>query len=205
MPEPQLLWTPISSSAYIYGFIPRLLLEQPQGLQVFCSSIFNASYCFVHSIIYSVTFSHLFYPIAAALTTLTAIVVAVVRPYKSSAQNTLDTVLLHVLGLSCLSGCASNIASHGDFEFIKVSNLMIYAVAVVPLVYLFALLFHTLICHKPATKRILRRALMFATNGRSRTDSLESLPHRIDHAEEYATLEFPSEATYGSIDSTPTV
>ena len=132
-------------------------------------------------ITYSVTLSHFFYPIAAALTSICACT------------------------YFFLSGCASNIASHGDFEFIKVSNLMIYAVAVVPLVYLFALLFHTLICHKPATKRILRRALTFATNGRSRTDSLESLPHRIDHAEEYATLEFSSQATYGSVDSTPAV
>ena len=156
-------------------------------------------------ITYSVTLSHFFYPIAAALTTLTAIVVAVVRPYKSSAQNTLDTVLLYVLALSFLSACANNIASDVDFKFIKVSNVMIYAVAAAPLVYLFALLFHTLICHKPATKRILRRALTFATNGRSRTDSMESLPHRIDHAEEYATLEFSSQATYGSVDSTPAV
>ena len=53
--------------------------------------------------------------------------------------------------------------------------------------------------------RIVQRVLMFATKRKIRTDSVELLPHRIDHAEEYATLELPSEATYGSIGSTPAV
>ena len=156
-------------------------------------------------IAYSVTLSVFFYPIAAALAILTAIVVAVVRPYKSSAQNTLDTVLLLALGLGFLSACANTITSYIDFKFDKVSKIMIYATAAVPLVCLVALLVHSLICQKPAMKRILRRIFSFATNGRNRADSVESLPHRIDHAEEYATLEFPSEATYGSTGATPAV
>ena len=48
---------------------------------------------------YSVTLSLFFYFIATALIILTAIAVAVVKPYKSYVQNTLDIVLLLMLAL----------------------------------------------------------------------------------------------------------
>ena len=154
---------------------------------------------------YSVTLSLFFYFIATALIILTAIAVAIVKPYKSYVQNTLDIVLLLMLALCYVSLAAVIVVSKVDFEFMKVCRVMLCAAVLAPLVYLFALLVHSLVCQRPAVKGILRRALTFATNGRSRTDSVESLPHRIDHAEEYTTLEFSSEATYGSIDSTAIV
>ena len=156
-------------------------------------------------IAYSVTWSQFVYQIAAVLTILTVILVAVVKPYKSSVQNTLDVVLLVVLAAGFLSVSANIMAFELNFKFIKASQLMIYMILSVPVVYLFALLVHSLICQRPLVKIIYRRVLTFVTNGRNRAGSLESLPHRIDHAEEYATLEFPSEATYGSTDSTPAV
>ena len=157
-------------------------------------------------IAYSVTLSQFVYQIAAALTILTVILVAVVKPYKSSVQNTLDIVLLLVLAAVFLSVSANIMAFELNFKFIKTFQLMVYMILLsVPVVYLFALLVHSLICQRPLVKRIYRRVLTFVTNGRNRAGSLESLPHRIDHAEEYATLEFPSEATYGSTDSTPAV
>jgi len=58
-----------------------------------------------------------------------------------------------------------------------------------------------LFCQRPAIKRIIQRILSFATNRRNRTDSMDSLPHRIDHAEEYTN----HQAMYGSIDTTPAV
>ena len=142
------------------------------------------------------------YLVAVALTILTAIVVAVVKPYKSPVQNALDVALLLLLALGFLSVGANIYASKVDFECLKLSRLMIYAVAPVPLVYLFALLLTSLFCQRPAIKRLFRR--LFAS-GRSLSDSMESLPHRIDHAEEYTRLGSRSEATYGSINSPPSV
>ena len=114
------------------------------------------------------------YFIATALIILTAIAVAVVKPYKSYVQNTLDIVLLLMLALCYVSLAAVIVVSKVDFEFMKVCCVLLCAAVLAPLVYLFALLVHSLVCQRPAVKGILRRALMFATNGRSRTDSLES-------------------------------
>ena len=91
-------------------------------------------------IAYSVTLSQFVYPIAAALTILTAIVVAVVKPYKSSVLNTLDVILLLVLAVIFLSAAANLMACAAGFRF----QLMIYAAVSAPLVYLFVLLSHSL-------------------------------------------------------------
>ena len=152
-------------------------------------------------IAYSVTLSQLNYLLCAALTILTAIVVAIVKPYKSSVQNSVDVVLLLILALGWLSFSANILADIVDFEFIQVSYMMIYAAGSVPLIHLLALLLHTLFCQRPAIKRIIQKILSFATNRRNRTDSMDSLPHRIDHAEEYTN----HQAMYGSIDTTPAV
>ena len=140
------------------------------------------------------------YLIAVALTILTAIVVVVVKPYKSPVQNTVDVALLLLLALGLLSVGANINANKVDFECLTLSRLMVYAVAPFPLVYLFALLLNSLFCQRPAIKILFRR--VFAC-GRSRSDSMESLPHRIGHAEEYTRLGSRSEATYGSTDSPP--
>jgi len=152
-------------------------------------------------IAYAVTLSQFAYLLCAALTILTAIVVAIVKPYKSSVQNSVDVVLLLILALGWLSCSANILADIVDFEFLQVSYVMIYAAGSVPLIHLLALLLHTLFCQRPAVKRIIQRVLSFATNRRNHTDSVESLPHRIDHAEEYTN----HRVTYGSIDSTPAV
>jgi len=149
-------------------------------------------------IAYSVTLSQLNYLLDAALTILTAIVVAIVKPYKSSVQN---VVLLLILALGWLSCSANILADIVDSEFLQVSYVMLYAAGSVPLIHLLALLFHTLFCQRPAIKRIIQRVVSFATNRRNSTDSMESLRHRIDHAEEYTN----HRAMYGSIDSTPAV
>jgi len=125
--------------------------------------------------------------------------------HLSCKPHSVDIVLLLTLALGWLSCSANSFTDIADIEFLQASYLMIYAAGSVPLIHLLALLFHTLFCQRPAIKRIIQRILSFATNRRNRTGSTESLPHRIDHAEEYTSLEFPSEATYGSIDSTPTV
>jgi len=150
-------------------------------------------------IAYAVTLSPFIYPITTAMTILTAIVVAVVKPYESSVQNTVDIFLLLVLALASLSLGANIFAGKVDFKFLKISRLMIYASASVPLVYLFALLLHSLCCQRTAIKRIFRRVLAITITGRNHTDSMDSLPHRIDHSEEYRAPQVPSETTYGSI------
>ena len=127
-------------------------------------------------IAYAVTLSPFYYPIMTAMTILTAIVVAAVKPYKSSVQNTVDIFLLLVLALASLSLGANIFAGKVDFKFLEISRLMIYASASVPLVYLFALLLHNLCCQRTAIKRIFRRVLAITTNGRNRTDSMDSLP-----------------------------
>ena len=121
-------------------------------------------------IAYAVTLSPFIYPITTAMTILTAIVVAAVKPYKSSVQNTVDIILLLVLALASLSLGANIFASKVDFKFLEISRLMIYASASVPLVYLFALLLHNLCCQRTAIKRIFRRVLAITTTGRNNTD-----------------------------------
>ena len=125
----------------------------------------------------------------AMLLTLTATLVGVVQPYKSSVHNAVDVVLILTLALLCSSAAIHLVAIIELFSYIVPSGILGYILGLVPLFYISTVALYWLLLRKRFPHKLclkLRNLLLFVRSGSTSHSSSEgSLPDRLANPEEY--------------------
>ena len=128
----------------------------------------------------------------AMLLTLTAIVVGVVQPYKSSVHNIIDMVLILAFALYYSSTAIDLVANIERFSYNIPSAILLFIFAVVPLFYISTIALYWLLLRKRFPQKLcskLRNLLPFVCSGSiSHSSSEGSLPDRLANPEEYEPL-----------------
>ena len=130
---------------------------------------------------------HSFSPLEALLLVGFTASVAVIQPYKRSVHNTIDSIILHVLILIVFAYTSVLIAGSASSQFIGISALVFEISFLLPLLFVTGQAMYWIFTRRWLQRTIVRCTMRWC--GRIvHTNSEESLPDRLVHAEEYAAL-----------------
>ena len=146
---------------------------------------FSAAYLLVRIIffvLYVCTLSVYTYSLVSLLLIGVAIIIAIVKPYKSSIYNTIDTVLLLIAAGWNTSVTALSISNTRCPQYLVFLSFMItFVLATLPLVYIIGALFYFVFTRKRLPQRMLERLRAL----RQERDFEGSLPDRLVYPQEY--------------------
>ena len=152
------------------------------GLYLLIRIALMGAYAFTRSISY--------YPLATVILTVFAITIVVLRPYRSTVHNIIDSFLI----LSMIICYSSAMANSIDIALVKSNTLlhiaivMIYLSALVPLFYIVVLIVYWLVVRKKLPQKLYRKLVHRNTTEEEQQLLEDSLPDRIVHAEAYTPL-----------------
>ena len=128
--------------------------------------------------------------IGGMIFTLFAILLAVVRPYKLSIHNTIDTVLILITALIyfCISASTLVAAPEKHSGFHSIENVILSVFILVPLFYMTVLLLYWLFFRHKKMAALLRKVRLLYKSVLRQSNSEESLPDRLANPEECAAL-----------------
>ena len=134
---------------------------------------------------YAVTLTTFYYALGLILLIVLALIVIVVKPYRNTIYNRVDTVLILLLAMVYSSILSYNIASVKESRHVKATLSMSFIVAALPLVYLF------LICvYWVLTRSLVQDRLLYGTRigrwikTRSTSYSEIDIPYRLLNPED---------------------
>ncbi len=160
-------------------------------------------------IVSAVALSDLRLPFVTFVHLIMLILVTVFHPYKSATFNTVETILFFVMAFILVSAMAHVISHYIVHHFQKMLDVIGSIFAIVPFIYVLAVLLYRLLFHSHRVQTVYRKfktwLLYYCKDSITHADSQESLPDRIayDHPEENTALlpvpmqsDSDSEATY---------
>ena len=128
----------------------------------------------------------------AMLLTLTATLVGVVQPYKSSVHNAVDVVLILAFALLNSSAAINLVATIERYSYRWQSGVLMGIFGLVPLFYISIVALYWLLLRKRFPQKLyskIRNLLPFVRSGSiSHSSSEGSLPDRLANPEEYEPL-----------------
>ena len=136
------------------------------------------------------TWSLLYYPLATVILAAFAIILVVLRPYRSTVHNVTDSFLI----LSAIIGYSSAMAIDIDNALVKsdsfldIAIVMVFLSGLVPLFYIVVLIVYWLVVRKKLPQKLYRKLVHRNTTEEQQQLLEDSLPDRIVHAEAYAPL-----------------
>ena len=143
--------------------------------------------------------------IGGMIFTLFAILLAVVRPYKLSIHNTIDTVLILITALIyfCISASTLGAGLERHSGFHSIENVILSVFILVLLFYMTVLLHYWLFFRHKKLAALLRKVRLLCKSVLKRSNLEESLPDRLVNAEECAALLQDPMAVYQDTDNVP--
>ena len=129
---------------------------------------------------YAVTLTTFYYALGLILLIVLALIVIVVKPYRNTIYNRVDTVLILLLAMVYSSILSYNIASVKESRHVKVTLSMSFIVAALPLVYLFLICIYWVL-----TRSLVQDRLLYGTRigrwikTRSTSYSEIDIPYRL--------------------------
>ena len=121
----------------------------------------------VLSVVFAMTLSIYYYPIAAGVLMLTAIAVIVVQPYKNNAYNILDATLILFLAFGYVSFMGDILTLSLDMRFQGVSVTMVIISILIPVVYSIVLLLYWILVKKKLFQKTLGKVFNYTRRGDS--------------------------------------
>ena len=137
--------------------------------------------------LFALTRSGFYYPLAIVALTLVGISIALFRPYKSTAHNTIDSFLISCLVIN-YTFRAAQLITYGDQTLQIISFVIIRLSVHVPFFYIVGLFGYWLVVRKRLPQKLFHK-LMHRSRREQEFQSLEdSLPDRVVHAEAYTAF-----------------
>ena len=132
----------------------------------------------------------LFFLFAAAVLTITVLLIGVVQPYKSPVYNRLDMVLIQVAAVGYLFIALYVIATTEHHKFRTPTIIIAITCVLLPLVYIIAISMHWLVIRKTVPQRLCHKVCKFLPFKRlvRQRNLEEQLPDRLANPEECAAL-----------------
>ena len=132
------------------------------------------------------------FSVATSILVMFAIIIAIVRPYKCSVHNVINTCLILVL----IFGVSANSATVYDpvlqkSQFGNLPAITALTTVFIPPAYGLALLLYNLLAHRRVVQQAFRKLqclLPYCCRRLAHADSEDSLPDRMAHPEQYAAL-----------------
>ena len=130
------------------------------------------------------------FPAAIYIHIMFAIIIVIVRPYKSPVHNVINTTLILVGALSLTSFLELEQGlNKSPFKMLPAITGVL--TIIIPLAYGIALLLYNLLAHRRVVQKAFRKLeslLPYSCRRLAHTDSEDSLPDRMAHPEQYAAL-----------------
>ncbi len=124
------LWWKVSTLTHLYGCLPRQLQDTSTRLEILRCLLLPAKNCTANSVVY---YDAMIY-ISGMISLVGAAVVALVQPYKIKTHNTVDTVLLLLMGIyftSYLVNAIDLCYAASIFEGMSISLIVLYLIGMV--------------------------------------------------------------------------
>ncbi len=147
--------------------------------------------CFIVS---AISLLGLWIPFVAFGFLIMLILVTVFHPYKSPAFNTVETILFFVMVFILVSAMAHVISDYIVHHFQKMLDVIGSIFAIVPFIYVLAVLLYRLLFHNYCVQKVYRKfktcLLCYCKDSITHADLQESLPDRMayDRPEENTAL-----------------
>ena len=114
------------------------------------------------------------------------------QPYKTPIHNVINIFLLIVASLLCVSFMANTILYSGTSDFREIPNVFTGIFLIIPLLFFIGLILYQCFAHRRCTQRVFQRirtSMPCVVCWRMvHSDSEESLPDRMIHADQYVAL-----------------
>ena len=152
----------------------------------------------VFLIVGTITFTDISFCIGATMSIIVALMVAALQPYKSRANNIVDTALIIALAFMFISATANSIAYSINIQFKGLANTMVGISLLIPFAYLVGVVVYKLFSRRKWTQIYETIQLCLLCRCKSTDAYLEgSLPDRIEHPEQYVAM-FTESAAEGN-------